>query len=339
MQAPSSGKFTVGIGPTVPHTTWEPALRLITEAEVAATLDSATARAALRAAFLQHGRGQAEVLARHRSTARHAGAALAISAMGAILEADTTAQGELPAVLGTKVYSAHNGRYHFVVTLFSAATGAVIATLEANELTRLRTAAATAVAADLLAAPQARVLALFGAGLQARAHAQALVQVRQFERVWVCARSGAEAFARQVAADTGLPVTVTDAATAARTADMILTATRSSEPLFDGAWVQPGCFVGAVGSSTPCARELDDALLARAAVVAVEWRTAAHAEAGELVRAAAGVIPPERLLELGELLLTPRARAASDITVYKSVGIGLEDVALARVVAHRWGAC
>ncbi|HEV6968600.1 MAG TPA: ornithine cyclodeaminase family protein, partial [Roseateles sp.] len=176
-------------------------MRLITEADVAAVLDPDSARAALRAAFAQHGRGQAQVLGRHRATASVGGAALAISAMGAILEAD----GELPAVLGTKVYSARNGRYHFLVSLFSAATGEALATLEANEFTRLRTAAASAVAAELLALPQARSLAVFGAGIQARAHAEALVRVRRFERLLVCARSGAEALAAELSAALGLP--------------------------------------------------------------------------------------------------------------------------------------
>lgn len=208
-------------------------MQLITEAQVASVLDADTARLALREAFLQHGRGRAQVLARHRATASQDGASLAISAMGAILDAD----GDLPAVLGTKVYSSRNGRYHFLVSLFSAATGEALATLEANEFTRLRTAAATAVATDLLALPDAKTLAVFGAGIQARAHAEALVRVRRFERVLVCARSGAEALAA----------------------------------------------------------------------------------------------------ELGELLAAPRPRGPQDIAVYKSVGIGLEDVALARVVARRLG--
>ncbi|MFZ8260782.1 hypothetical protein ACO1K6_13505, partial [Staphylococcus aureus] len=88
----------------------------------------------------------------------------------AILDADA----DLPAVLGTKVYSARNGRYHFLVSLFAADSGEALATLQANEFTRLRTAAATAVAADLLALPDARTLAVFGAGIQARAHVEAL---------------------------------------------------------------------------------------------------------------------------------------------------------------------
>jgi len=310
-------------------------MQFISEAQVATHLDPVSAADALRAAFVQLGNGQAQVLARHRATATHEGAALAISAMGAILDAD----GDLPAVLGTKVYSARNGKYNFLVSLFSARTGEAIATLEANEFTRLRTAAASAVAADLLALPNAKTLAVFGAGIQARAHAEALARVRRFERVLVCARSGAQALARELGEQLNLTVRAVEAAEAAAEADVIVTATRSTAPLFDGACVKPGAFVAAVGSSTAKARELDDALLGRAALVAVEWLTAAQQEAGDLVQAAPGVIAPERLVELGELLVRPRARGPQDIVVYKSVGIGLEDVALARLVAHRLGAC
>ncbi len=310
-------------------------MQLITEAQVATVLQADDAREALRRAFLQHGHGQAQVLARHRATSSRDGASLAISAMGAILEAD----GDLPAVLGTKVYSARNGKYHFLVSLFSADTGAALATLEANEFTRLRTAAASAVACELLALPTAKTLALFGAGIQARAHAEALSRVRAFDRVLVCARSGAEAFAAELAGALRLPVQVADATMAAAEGDVIATATRSATPLFDGALVKPGAFVAAVGSSTKAARELDDTLLGRAAIVAVEWHTAAQQEAGDIVQAAAGVIAPERLVELGELLVRPRPRDPQDIVVYKSVGIGLEDVALARLVARRLGAC
>ena len=288
---------------------------LITESQVAAVLTPATARQALHEAFVQMGRGQASVLARHRAAGELDGASLALSAMGAVMPA--------AGVMGTKVYSTRNGQFQFVVTLFSAATGLPLATLEANELTRLRTSAATAVAADALARPDAKVLAIFGAGTQARAHAEALMLVRRFERVLVCARSGGAEFAASIGAE------VVDAATAAREADVIVTATRSSEALFDGALVKPGAFVAAVGSSKPAARELDDALLSRAALIVVEWKTAAEAEAGEFNRAAPGVISAERVFELGALLVNPKPRHPDDIVVYKSVGIGLEDVAIA----------
>lgn len=297
-------------------------MQLITEPQVARALSQpAAALAALRAAFVQLGRGQAAVLARGRAAATAAdGAALMVSAMGAVL-ADS-------GVLGTKVYSTRNGQFQFVITLFDTTSGAPLATLEANELTRVRTSLTTALAVDVLAAPDAKVLAIFGAGTQAQAHAEVIRPLRAFERVLVCARNGTAAaeFAARIGAE------VVDAATAAREADVIITATRASEPLFDGALVKPGAFVAAVGSSKPVARELDDALLARAAAIVVEWLPAAQAEAGELVRAAPGVIAPERLQELGALLLAPPTRDPRSITVYKSVGIGLEDVALADLV-------
>ncbi|MBV8502175.1 MAG: ornithine cyclodeaminase family protein [Paucibacter sp.] len=290
-------------------------MQLITESQVAALLTPTAARQALYEAFMQMGRGQASVLARHRAAAELDGAALALSAMGAVLPA--------AGVMGTKVYSTRNGQFQFVVTLFSAVTGLPLATLEANELTRLRTSAATAVAADALASTDAKVLAVFGAGTQARAHVEALQLVRKFDRVLVCARSGAAEFAASIGAE------VADAATAAREADVIVTATRSNEPLFDGTLVKPGAFVAAVGSSKPVARELDDTLLSRAALIAVEWKTAAETEAGEFRRAGPGVITPERVAELGSLLAAPRPRNPQDIIVYKSVGIGLEDLAIA----------
>lgn len=306
-------------------------MRTVSESQVSAVLDFPLAIAALRDAFAQHGRGEAQVLARHRATAVHDGAPVAISAMGAIL----APHAGLPGVLGTKVYSARHGRYHFLVSLFDSATGTALATFEANEFTRIRTAAASAVAVDLLARPgsgQARVLAILGAGIQARAHAQALAGLRRFERVLVCARSGAEAFAAELSALLGLPTEVVDADSAAARADVLACCTRAKTPLFDGALVKPGATVVAVGSSLPTARELDDTLLARAGVIAVEWRHAAEAEAGEFAMAAPGVIAPGRVAELGELIAAPPALPDDAVRVYKSVGIGLEDVALARAL-------
>ena len=300
---------------------------LITESQVRAALTLPDAISALRAAFIQHGLGQAAVLPRSRTalTDPQSGAALMLSAMGALL----------PELSGTKVYSTRNGQFQFVITLFSNLTGLPLAAVEANELTRLRTAAATAVAADALLLPDARVLAIFGAGTQARAHVEALLPLRAFERVLICARSGGAAFAADLKRSLGVNAEVVDAQTAAAEADCLVTCTRATEPLFDGSLVKPGAFVAAVGSSKPLARELDDALLARAALIAVEWRPAAELEAGEFGRAAPGVIAPERVVELGQLLLKPPPRSAQDIVVYKSVGIGLEDVAIAGWVYQR----
>ena len=302
-------------------------MHLITESQVRDTLTLPDAISALRAAFIQHGLGQATVLPRSRAalTDPHSGAPLMISAMGALLA----------EVSGTKVYSTRNGQFQFVVTLFSNQTGLPLATVEANELTRLRTAAATAVAADKLMLPDSRVLAIFGAGKQAHVHAEALLPLRRFERVLICARSEGAAFADLLARDFGVNAEVVDAATAAAAADCLVTCTRATEPLFDGALGKAGAFVAAVGSSKPVARELDDALLARSSLIAVEWLPAAEAEAGEFKRAAPGAIAPEKVVELGQLLMKPRTRLVDEVIVYKGVGIGLEDVAIAHWIYQR----
>src|SRR6218665_925432 len=154
-------------------------MQVITEAQVAEVLRRTDATDALRRAFTELGRGRAAVLARSRAAHSTAdGQALMVSAMGAVL----------PEVLGTKVYSTRNGQFQFLISLFDTASGAPLARLEANELTRVRTAATTALAVEALAAPQAAVLAIFGAGAQARAHAEAIRPLRAFERVLVCAR-------------------------------------------------------------------------------------------------------------------------------------------------------
>jgi ornithine cyclodeaminase len=303
-------------------------LRLITDQDVARVLTMKEAIASMRTAFTQFGQGAGAVLARGRATAEHAGASVTISAMGAALPAS--------GVAGTKVYSTVNGQFSFVIVLFDAKTGTPLATIESNELTRLRTAAATAVAVEKLARTDAKSLAIFGAGTQAQAHAEALLLVHKFASVRICARSSASEFAADIARKYGAPCSVADAGTAA-SADVIVTATRASEALFDGSLVRPGALVAAVGSSKPIARELDDALLKRAALIVVEWLPAAKVEAGEFVRAGEGVIDPAKVAELGKLLAGTHAytRAADDIVVYKSVGIGLEDVALAQLVYER----
>jgi ornithine cyclodeaminase len=304
-------------------------MRLISDADVSDVITMREAIDAMAAAFEQFGNGAGAVAPRVRATAEHHQQSAAVSMMGAALPA--------AGVLGAKVYSTIGGRFSFVIVLFSSGTGKPLAAIEANEITRFRTAAATAVAAQRLAPREARTLALFGTGVQARAHAEALLLTHPFERVLVAGRATAPEFADWVQTEFGVAASAVDAPTAAREADVIVTATRATEPLFDGALVKRGAFVAAVGSSKPAARELDDALLARAELIVVEWLPAAQAEAGEFVRAASGVIDPTRVTELGKLLVrgTTYDRRSGDIVVYKSVGIGLEDVALAHLVYER----
>jgi len=304
-------------------------MRLITDADVAEVITMRDAVAAMAAAFEQFGNGAGSIAPRVRAAAEHDGRATAIATMGAALPA--------AGVVGAKVYATVAGQFNFVIVLFSSLTGEALATIEANEITKYRTAAASAVALQRLAARDAATLAIFGTGVQARAHAEAFLLAHPFERVLVAGRAAAPEFANWVQTEFGVAATAVDAATAASGGDVICTATRAAEPLFDGALVRPGAFVAAVGSSKPAARELDDTLLARADLIVVEWLPAALGEAGEFVRAAPGTIDPARVTELGKLLVKGTAfdRRPHDVIVYKSVGIGLEDVALANLVFER----
>jgi ornithine cyclodeaminase len=203
--------------------------------------------------------------------------------------------------------------------------------LDGAALTALRTAAVSGLASRFLARPDARRLVLFGAGVQAGTHLEAMMAVRPIERVLVVSRSEApasslveRAAALGLEADVGGPEAVRDA-------DLICTCTTSERPLFDGAWLPEGVHVNAVGSYRPETRELDTETMRRAEVV-VEERTAALAEAGELaLPIGEGAIGPDQVrADLHELTngagvrTSPRA-----ITVFKSVGLAFEDLAVA----------
>ena len=134
-----------------------------------------------------------------------------------------------------------------------------------------------------------------------------------------------------IAAETGIPTRLVATEDALGAADIIVTASRSKTALFDGAWLRPGTFVAAVGSSLPTTRELDDVALAKATLVAVEWRAQSLREAGDIVLADPAALPQDKIVELGEIVTgaRPGRTDPSAITLYKSVGVGLEDIALA----------
>lgn len=302
-------------------------MKMITDQQVADVLTMREAIDALRSAFIQFGTGSGAVLARGRANSEFEGRTSSISSMGAVLPSAD--------VLGVKVYSTINGQFNFVVNLFSATTGEFLVTMQANALTRLRTAAATAIATEKFVKKEASILAIFGAGVQAKAHIEALLLVHAFTQIVICARSNALAFANEIAKEFKVDTLVADANTAASMADVIVTCTRSTEALFDGNLVRAGCFVAAVGSSKPVSREIDDVLLARAARIVVEWIPAAKMESGEFVQAASGVLQDDKVIELGKALVNKVARNDDDIVIYKSVGIGLEDIAIAKLIADK----
>lgn len=221
---------------------------------------------------------------------------------------------------------------HATYVLFDAVTQAPEAIVDGAALTALRTAAVSGLATRHLADPDARRLVLFGAGVQAGSHLDAMLAVRPIEAVTVIARTPEHAAAlADIARARGLQAAAGRAADVAR-ADLVCTCTTSDEPLFDGTILRPGVHVNAVGSYQPTSRELDTATLLRARVI-VETRDAAFAEAGELcIPIAEGAFGRDHVAaDLAEVANGAAVRTSSnDITVFKSVGLAFEDLIVAR---------
>ncbi|MGO4280566.1 ornithine cyclodeaminase [Cupriavidus sp. OV038] len=282
------------------------------------------AQQAMLAAFQSFGRGEAAMQERIRTEA----GGVKLSTLGAVIPEQEVA--------GAKVYTTIAGQFSFVILLFSTVDGRPLASFDAGAITRLRTAACTVLAAQRLARPESATLALFGAGTQGVQHAAQLSAALPLRRVLVVDPYADAGLPHRLAAQCGIPVTFADPAVAAAQADIIVTASRSTTPLFSGELIQPGTFIAAIGSSLPHTRELDDTALSRAATVVVEWRPQSLREAGDLVLADKAVLPDSKIVELADVLLGKAGRRhADDIVIYKSVGVGLEDIALAGVAYRR----
>lgn len=235
--------------------------------------------------------------------------------------------------------SPHRG----VVVLFDRESGHVTCIADAGEVTEIRTAAASAVATDALARRDARTLAIFGCGAQAASHIQALVRVRRFERVLVWGRSAERAarFADRMQGEAGIPVrAVAEANEAASAGDVICTVTASPTPVLLGEWVRPGTHVNVVGSSYAGPVEIDHALVRMSRYI-VDSRRSALAAAAEFLRAKeAGLIDDNHIVaEIGEVLLgrLPGRRSPDEITVYKSLGHIVQDLAAVSYLHARAG--
>jgi thiomorpholine-carboxylate dehydrogenase len=207
------------------------------------------------------------------------------------------------------------------ILLFDPETGAPLAVMDGRLITEMRTAAVSAVATRLLAPKDARVLAVLGSGVQARSHVEALKLVRDFTeiRVWSRTPAHAERFAAEIG---GVARSAEDAV---RGAQVVVTVTSASEPVLRGGWLEPGCHVNAVGAPRPDWRELDDDVMAN--VVFVDSREAAEKESGDVILSGAAVYA-----ELGEALAGTRPAQAEKTTVFKSLGMAVEDVAAALLV-------
>lgn len=218
----------------------------------------------------------------------------------------------------TRGIDTHNATIH----LFRAETGEPLAILGGRIITALRTAAVSALATRELSSPDARVLAILGSGVQARTHFAALTLVRQFGeiRVWSRNAGHAKRFAQEIGAE------AMNAREAVMGADVVVTVTGSREPILQGAWLKAGAHVNAVGAVGPSFCELDDEAMNNSAVL-VESREAALRESAEIVHSGAKIYA-----ELGELLAGKVARPKDRTTVYKSLGVAVEDVAAAALV-------
>jgi ornithine cyclodeaminase len=232
-------------------------------------------------------------------------------------------------------------RHQGVVVAYDGQTGAVSCIADAEAITKIRTGCATAVATDALARRDAEVLAIFGTGVQAEAHLRAVPLVRPFREILLWGRSAdrARAVAEQMSGKIGQEITVlADAEEVARRADVICTVTSSAEPVLFGEWVKPGTHVNLVGSSYLGPVEVDDALVAEARYVA-DYRPGALAQAAELASAReARVIDDTYVVsEIGEVLAgRVRGRQSeSDITIYKSLGHVVQDLAAAAYLQRR----
>ena len=253
-----------------------------------------------------------------------------------------------PAALGVKVitvFPANHARgldsHQGAVLLFDVEDGSLTAVIDGGAVTAVRTAAVSAVATDLLARPDAGDLAILGSGAQARTHLEALAVVRDLRRVRVWSRRPEHAarFAEDESRTRGVAVQAMESAReAVADADLICTVTAAVEPVLLGKWIAPGAHVNAVGACTPNARELDTEAVVRSRLF-VDWRESTLNESGDfLIPRAEGAVNDDHIrADLGELL---RGRAegrtsAGDVTVFKSLGLAIEDLAMAHAVLAR----
>lgn len=295
----------------------------VTDQQVAARLDYRAVRAALERAFRDMAKGDAAIHVRQRSDC----CGVRLSTMGAIWPAQRVA--------GVKVYPTVGGQFGFAVVLFDLETNTPVAVVDGNQLTRLRTAALTALVASRAANPASRKLALFGAGLQGCAQAEALSEVFAFEEVCIVDPAANATSVDRLRATVAGRIRVCSAEEAVADADIVVTATRSSTPVFDGEWLRPGTLVAAIGTSAPKGRELDDTTMNRAARIIVEWKQQSLVEAGEIVLWKE--CNAQKVVDLPQLFGAekPWQVGAGDITVFKSVGVGLSDLATAHLALSK----
>lgn len=292
-------------------------LKQFDEAQIARVLRYETLIPAMERALAAYSTGEAiqpvRNLIKIEEGKRYFGAmpAIAPDAMGAKLVTF------YPANAGTQVPT-HTAQ----ILLFDTATGEPLAAMDGRLITEMRTAALSAAVTRLLVPSGVKVLAILGSGVQAGAHLEAMRHVRDFDevRVWSRTPAHAETFAKAHG------VTATTAEEAARGADVIVAATAAIEPVLRGAWLKPGAHVNSVGSPLPTWRELDDDAMRNSAVI-VDSREGSMKECGDVILSGAAIHA-----EAGELFAGTKEKPSGRTTVFRSVGMAIEDIAAAKLV-------
>ncbi len=310
---------------------------VLREDDVRAVLTMPATIAVLEAAFREQGRDQTRNQPRRRIVLPDARGVLHVMS-GYVPGQPGHPDSEGPGLVGLKAYTSFAGGARFVVLLYSAEDGRLLALMEADWLGQTRTGAASGLATKYMARPDAATLGVIGTGQQARTQVMAVAAVRPLTSVLAYGRDETRraAFAQEMAKRIGVSVRpVASAEEAVRDADIVVTMTTAREPVLRGAWLRPGTHVNAAGSNWANRREVDDETVERSAVVAVDSLEQAQLEAGDLVLpAAAGRFDWARAVELGTILDGKVAGRPSPeaITLFKSVGVALEDVATAGLV-------
>jgi ornithine cyclodeaminase/alanine dehydrogenase-like protein (mu-crystallin family) len=301
----------------------------ITEAEVAALVDISDAIAALERGLSAEAAGGAVNMAKTHLTFGHGDT---LHAIGATMVAE--------GLVGTKTWAHTEGGANPLLILFDAADGQLVAVIEAFALGQLRTAAISGLAARWLSAPDAREMALVGAGKQALAQIAAVAAVRRLTRVRVASRNpeNAAAFAKRASAELKLEVAPSASiAAAVRNADIITLVTRATAPFLSSAMVAPGAHINAVGAVVPERAEFEPAMLARCAIVAADTVAGVRALSREFIefygtddRRWSGVQPLSRVIAAGK----GRPKGA-DLTLFKAMGMGISDLSMGIEVLAR----
>jgi ornithine cyclodeaminase/alanine dehydrogenase-like protein (mu-crystallin family) len=305
----------------------------LTEQDVTELLTMEDALAAVEAVFRSQAAGEATNEPRRRL--RVAGATLHVMS-GAV-----AGFAEFKGLLGLKSYVVTRNKARFYVNLYDAESGELLALIEADKLGQMRTGAASGVATKYLARANVKRVGVFGTGWQAQSQVEAVCAVRDIEIVKVYSRSPEHRarFCLEMSARlNNVHIGPVEKPEDAADAGVVITITSSREPVLQGAWLKPGTHVNAAGGNSILRRELDDEAVKRSSFIAVDSIDQAKIEAGELVTAVEkGLLTWERVRELRHVVSDEaRGRTGDDqITLFKSLGIAIEDVATAAVLYRK----